>query len=546
MVLAWMVYASVLTALVAGGSFALDRLAGIWNVPRRLVWCAALALAVLTPIAIVVRPAAPVAGASVRIIASREAPSVATPAGRMPMRLSEPRIPNWHLAVDWDRPAKAGWVAASLFLLALFSRGVRTTRRLRAEWRIAELDGRRVFVGNDFGPAVVGTLRPDIVVPQWALELPAVERDLMLRHETEHVRAKDPLLLALAGIALLMFPWNAALWLIVNRLRLAIEIDCDARVLRAAGNPRDYGLLLIAVGARHSLSLPMAASLAERRPLLERRILAMTMLRPSRPIVASIPFAALVFAAAIAVAQAPTPEPGPRRTVSQSGHITAEWSEAPIRTVIQEFGRFSGFKMAQSSAVRGTITAKVIDEPWDTALATIMAGAGYAVRADPDSTIRIDTYEALGIQRPGAAPKCCDVSMDSLAAWMVIHHPNVVRGDTTVGTVVFVIDANGAYVSSVTHADTTDSAPPGGSGMRGRVGGPGAVTARAGPVPGAEAQARTFVRASEVHFGSPDGMKKMFNLDVANEAIDGIEILKLPAGKLAPRRIGVITVWLKR
>jgi polyisoprenoid-binding protein YceI len=65
---------------------------------------------------------------------------------------------------------------------------------------------------------------------------------------------------------------------------------------------------LIAVGARQSLSLPFAMSLAERLPL-EERILAMTMVRPSRPTIASAPFVALGIIAVAAVANAPVPAP---------------------------------------------------------------------------------------------------------------------------------------------------------------------------------------------------------------------------------------------
>ena len=59
------------------------------------------------------------------------------------------------------------------------------------------------------------------------------------------------MLIAAAAWAVALFPWNPALWLIVKRLRLAIEIDCDARVLAGRrSDVRDYGMLLLTVGSR--------------------------------------------------------------------------------------------------------------------------------------------------------------------------------------------------------------------------------------------------------------------------------------------------------
>jgi hypothetical protein len=132
----------------------------------------------------------------------------------------------------------------------------------------------------------------------------------MLDHELEHLSAGDPKLLLFAGVMLVLFPWNAALWLMTRRLRLAIEIDCDSRVVRGSDAADEYGLFLVAVGERRAHGLFLAASLAERRSSLERRIYAMTSLRPRYPILASLPFAALALGATVLAAQTPTPPAG--------------------------------------------------------------------------------------------------------------------------------------------------------------------------------------------------------------------------------------------
>src|SRR5690606_36406073 len=90
------------------------------------------------------------------------------------------------------------------------------------------------------------------VVPAWVLELDAELRGLLLRHERAHAAAGDPRVL-LAGLFLVAaMPWNPIVWLQLIRLRNAIELDCDARVLSAGADPERYGSLLIEVGRRRS------------------------------------------------------------------------------------------------------------------------------------------------------------------------------------------------------------------------------------------------------------------------------------------------------
>ncbi len=94
-----------------------------------------------------------------------------------------------------------------------------------------------------------------------------------------------------------------------RRLRLAIEIDCDSRVVRAGAPAHDYGLLLLAVGERYAVSVPLAASLTEPRLNLASRIDALTASRPRRPFVASLPFAVAALVLLTAAARAPRPRP---------------------------------------------------------------------------------------------------------------------------------------------------------------------------------------------------------------------------------------------
>ncbi len=66
--------------------------------------------------------------------------------------------------------------------------------------------GETVLVGPDFGPAAVGVCTPGIVLPDWSLELPVDELDLILRHEHEHIRAGDQRLLLAGLVAVVVMP----------------------------------------------------------------------------------------------------------------------------------------------------------------------------------------------------------------------------------------------------------------------------------------------------------------------------------------------------
>lgn len=170
-----------------------------------------------------------------------------------------------------------GWLAISMLLLGRLAVGlVQQTRRIAAG-HAARLDGTEVTVCRDFGPAAVGMLRPRIVIPEWLLSHPEEERELVVRHEAEHVAARDPLLAGAALLILCLVPWNPLLWYQTCRLRDAIEMDCDARVIGGEpGRVHRYGALLIELAGRSvGLATPGTAWNGPRSSL-ERRVRTMT------------------------------------------------------------------------------------------------------------------------------------------------------------------------------------------------------------------------------------------------------------------------------
>jgi TonB-dependent SusC/RagA subfamily outer membrane receptor len=116
------------------------------------------------------------------------------------------------------------------------------------------------------------------------------------------------LLLATACVTACLLPWNAALWWLLARSRLAVELDCDARLLRRGVAPLSYGELLLEIAGRSPARLLGAPALTDSRLHLERRLLAMTEIRATtgrvRPVLAGA--AALLLVAAACKTEAPT------------------------------------------------------------------------------------------------------------------------------------------------------------------------------------------------------------------------------------------------
>ncbi|AHG92072.1 TonB family protein [Gemmatirosa kalamazoonensis] len=309
MIALWMLAATLVAVALGLAAAAAEHVARMWRRPARHAWTVALLGALLLPTAAALlgraRPA-PAPGAA-----------AASADPTMPVRLATivvraeyaPRLAA-RLA-PLDRPLGATWLALAALALALVARGASGLARARRSWRAHEVDGTPVLVTDDVGPAVVGLRRPAIVLPEWALALDAPLRALVVRHEQEHVRARDPLHLALGALGIVLMPWNPGVWWQLRRLRAALEIDCDARVLAAQGAHRDvsrYGLLLLAVAQRRATASPLhglagAPALAESTSDLSRRIHAMRSPVPENRVLRTV-LGTVAAAAAVALAAA--------------------------------------------------------------------------------------------------------------------------------------------------------------------------------------------------------------------------------------------------
>ena len=433
MLLAWMGYSMLFGVLVCAAALAAERASATWGRAQRFVWVGALTIAVAIPLFLATRPrvlaSAPPGQNSAAALVSTSTLDIGIGGfSRTHVRESlADRVSR--LLAGSDDVIIAAWAIASLVSLGLLSRAAIGLRRRRAGWHAAVVDGVSVLVAPNIGPAVVGALAPRVVVPQWSLGLDASARSLMLRHEVEHIRARDPLLLFGAVATAMLAPWNAALWFIVRRLHLAVEIDCDQRVLRASAQPREYGELLLTVGARLNTSLPFATSLAERRPSLERRIRAMTSIRPRHPRIVTAACVALVAVATTAAMRSPRPASLVTRSAT-IGRIV----ESPMAA-----------KTPAASAPSVTGGSTVSDAP------------------KPATLSRKATPTESPIARHGPD----SLTVEEIRAMIAAHHPSALAGDPDINAITLVVNARGEYVVSLAELRSFDV---GGRGRRGGAG----------------------------------------------------------------------------
>lgn len=292
MIAAWMLYCLLCGLGLAAAAALAERALFAGRGPVRGVWIIALGLSFMVPAA--AHRFAPRTQSGTVTTNVRSTPTLdqtfdstfASPSTLPASARSATATPDWRalskLAARAEEPLAVLWLTLSSAVLIHFFSGVVMLSWLRRSWRREEVLGVDVFVSREIGPALVGALAPAIVLPEWALEMDPSQLSLMLEHEQEHRRTRDSQLLTLAQWTLILMPWNLALWWQLARLRLAVELDCDARVLRRA-DARSYGNLLLDVARpRRNPMFLGATAFAERAAELEVRIRAIARRRQSR------------------------------------------------------------------------------------------------------------------------------------------------------------------------------------------------------------------------------------------------------------------------
>lgn len=267
MTLALMIYGIVLGLFLAGAAYFQDR--GLRALGRSTRWVWALGMVAA-------------AGAPLLAFLSSRTPSVTAQRISMPAEFLyemvsagpvEAQVPSG-LSLTLDQPLLLIWLLSStLILLAILWSSLRLRRAARG-WEMQRVGAEEVLVSAGLGPAVLGLIRPRIVLPAWALELGPEKLEMILLHEKEHQNARDPALLTLGLLLAAATPWNPGLWWMARRLHLAVEGDCDGRVLARGIPPKSYGNLLLEVASGARGISALAPALAEGgHTFLERRLL---------------------------------------------------------------------------------------------------------------------------------------------------------------------------------------------------------------------------------------------------------------------------------
>ena len=330
MIAVWMLYCLGIGLAFVIVGHALERGLHLAGRATRWAWVIAIVGSYLVPVAAWLRPEAFTTFAAPIPVVFESGPRLGK--STTSTNLDQPPASDFSLA-DLDRPLRWGWGLASVTMLFVLAVAVARLLSQRRHWRQAVVDGRLVLVSSNIGPAVVGVWGPRVVLPEWALQLPEWKRELMLAHEEQHVRAADPALIAMGLALVLLAPWHVALWWQWRRLRLAVEIDCDARVLGQGRPAAAYGELLLSVGRRRSAQMLGMAAFGEPASFLESRI---------RRMLAGLPrwrwvgagAAALVALAAIIVA-CETPRPiGPTAYTAEPARAAP--ADIELRQVLTE------------------------------------------------------------------------------------------------------------------------------------------------------------------------------------------------------------------
>ncbi|MHB1869348.1 MAG: M56 family metallopeptidase [Steroidobacteraceae bacterium] len=313
-------YVGIVGAFLAAAAWSAERVLASLRWPRRGAWIGAMLLSVglpawhlpqavpdQSPVQLPTPRPQPASPPSHPAAASIHSAHTRSPRAPLP----RPRLvqPFWTARVHaYARLAfLVSWSLLSLLLLGRMLIGTLALRRRTRLSKIADLDGVSVTITEDLGPAVLGVLRPRVLVPGWLRDAPAEQRAAALAHEREHLRAHDVRWLALGRLLVGLLPWNLPLWWLVRRLRQAIEVDCDARVVRGGLGAAAYGKSLLAIATRAPAAAGPAIDLFERRSQLGRRVRILVTSKRRWWRWAALPLYALAIGAALAAGTFPAP-----------------------------------------------------------------------------------------------------------------------------------------------------------------------------------------------------------------------------------------------
>ena len=166
------------------------------------------------------------------------------------------------------------------------------------------------------GPAVVGVIRPRIILPaDFEIRFEPRERTVIMAHERAHLAAWDVRINALVALARCILWFNPLIHLAAHLVRVDQEIACDETVVaRHPGERKAYAQALLKAQVKPA-PLPLGCYWPARSQHLKERLLMLTRKSPSRRV-------RLAGAAVIAVAGA--------------GVAYAAWAAQPPQAVVHQ------------------------------------------------------------------------------------------------------------------------------------------------------------------------------------------------------------------
>lgn len=269
-----MLYLFLVAALLGVAAHFGERLFAEMNWPRRSAWLLAMIATVALP-------------ANAFLTITNTTIMDTNPAFTLPLILELPDVAgiadgtgqataatsiNWPEWQVFSSAFTGVWVASSAAVLLFYLVAAVRLHRIRRTAEQRTIAKRTVLLTENLGPAVIGFFQPRVVLPRWLATQDSDLRTQVLRHENQHIEAHDQRTLFMALLIVAAMPWNIPLWWQLRRLRAAIELDCDARVLRAGADSKRYAEALFTVGQQSSHTPFAALALTEPVSDLERRI----------------------------------------------------------------------------------------------------------------------------------------------------------------------------------------------------------------------------------------------------------------------------------
>lgn len=257
-------------------------------------------------------------------------------------------------------------------------------------------------------PALVGIVRPVLLLPTGIMaRLTPPQLEAVLRHEVCHLRRHDNLTSAVHMLVEVAFWFHPLVWWIGARLLEERERACDEGVVRSGTDPRTYAESILTV-CRACLASDLACVAGVSGADLKLRLEAI-MTREVKELgggkriaLGVLALAALsmpVWFGMTSIAQAeaggvqPATRPVGKIELLAGKRVKLEYQDVDVRELIRAMGEAARVNILVSDQVRGTVTVKLAEMPWEQALDIILNSQGLA-RREKDGILFIEPASA--------------------------------------------------------------------------------------------------------------------------------------------------------